>query len=88
MWRNKNKKQVPDAEIDIENQPVFSIERRGSYTVVAFYTNDIGDQYVQCSLDQHQRFVDRFREKIRRISCLPDSCWSQSSNPIDRVGAP
>jgi len=73
MWWNKNKKQVPDAEIDVENQSVISIERRGMHTVVTYSSVDIMDNSVVCSLDQHQRFVDRFREKIRLTSCLPDS---------------
>jgi hypothetical protein len=60
MWK---KKPEPEAEIDIEHLPVRSIERRGCETVVSF-TTDMKDDYLCCSLDQHQRFVYRVRTKF------------------------
>ena len=59
MFRNK-----PAVEIDIENCPVLSIDRRGSDTIIRFKDDSLKADYLRCSLDDHNRLVDRFRHKL------------------------
>jgi hypothetical protein len=58
----KNKKFL-DAEVDIENLPVATIDREGDLTWIGF-SNDMEDQCVYCSEKQHDEFLARFRRKI------------------------
>lgn len=57
---------VPDAEIDIENLKIRAIERTGNQTYLAF--DGDGHYYLECTLEQHNSFVERFRAKLNKVS--------------------
>lgn len=61
-------KQMPDAEFDIENESVFSVERNeDDETIIGYYPAD-GTENIEwniiCSIEQHNNFIKRFRTKL------------------------
>lgn len=59
FWKTK----LLDAEMDIEGQPVISVDRRGHFTVFGF-AGEQNDEYVKCTEEKHAEFLARFRKKI------------------------
>jgi hypothetical protein len=55
-----------DAEFDIEHKRVFCIERLKNGQTVISYTmfNEIQTWYIYTTDEQHQTFVNRFRQKL------------------------
>jgi len=54
---------TPTAEIDIEHLSIMSMERCGDETVFRFTDTHIEDDCLRCSLEDHERFVQRLRAK-------------------------
>lgn len=71
FWNTKSKVQqptpvIPDAEIDIEGLPIASIERRiEDETIIEFWPPGTNWRAIECTVEQHNGFVRRFREKLR-----------------------
>jgi len=54
---------IPERECDIEHLSVRSIDRCAGVTCIS-YTGSEADDYIYCTLEQHNGFVDRFRRKL------------------------
>jgi len=64
-----------DAEFDIEDQRVISVERRGCDTAIEVASADPevdnSIKEVRCSMAKHNDFVTRFRAKLNRRDAMP-----------------
>jgi hypothetical protein len=58
-----------EAEFDIENNPVVSVERSDLYdnsTIIGVLENgEYKDLYINCGLAKHNDFITRFRAKLK-----------------------
>lgn len=66
MFCNLKSNIVPDAEVNIEDLSIISIERRGDETYIELINNTREYLAIECTVDQHNGFVQRFRKKIQR----------------------
>jgi hypothetical protein len=51
-----------DAEVDVENLKISSVERRGKETVIVI--DGSADIWLRCTLEKHVDIVARFRKKL------------------------
>jgi hypothetical protein len=60
---------IPDAEFDIENQPVVCIERDDEDDTITLITVTGSDESwsLFCSDEKHKELVTRFRRKLKLI---------------------
>lgn len=72
MWFKKKedfvKKTPLEVEIDIQSLPICAIDRDGDETVFILKDDHLDDIYLECSVEQHNSFLNRFRSKLGLIS--------------------
>lgn len=74
IWKTK----LLDAEMDIEGQPVISVDRRGHFSVFGF-AGEQNDEWVKCTEAKHADFVARFRKKITTPKQASNAALSQAA---------